>query len=123
MGYVYFIDGGNDRHVKVGFSGDPWSRLQAAKTWAPSRRLKMIDFFKAGRQEEQMLHEHLRNFAVQGEWFDCIGYAESVVEELDDFRHEEWLVQRAKKGLPFDERWPGLEQIDCSKAIRRLCFP
>lgn len=121
MTYVYFIDGGNERYVKVGRSNDPKHRLHDARVWVSGAKPKMIDWFKADLVGEQMLHAYLRPFRVRGEWFDCLDQIEHIVEELDDYRHKVWLERRIKAGLPFDDKWPGLSEIDCMPAIRAVC--
>lgn len=119
MCYVYFASGVDDM-VKIGFASDPKQRISQARTWSP-HNIRIIDCFKvSSRDAEGALHGFLEPYHVNREWFSCLDLAEGIAEELDDYRMDIWLQRRIGAGLPFDADWPGLEDVDCTPAIRKI---
>lgn len=55
-------------HVKIGFSGDPDSRLRQIQTGCPTR-LRIARMVPATVRVEQALHEFAREHRSSGEWF------------------------------------------------------
>lgn len=81
QGFVYFAYIGADApvYVKVGFSKyDPRKRLKNLQTGCPFP-IKLLGFVIGHKVQEEELHDVLRGYRVQGEWFDYSDYVESVI--------------------------------------------
>ena len=64
---IYFIAQG-DEYVKIGYGGDPESRLSQLQVGNPDE-LNIMVCFPGGQAEEDRLHSFFRSFRVRGEWF------------------------------------------------------
>lgn len=65
---VYFVERSNDRAIKIGFSFDPFSRLDGlART--QDGDLKLLGIVDGGRPEEQAFHQRFSDCRLKGEWF------------------------------------------------------
>ena len=75
---IYFIAQG-DEYVKIGYGGDPESRLSQLQVGNPNE-LRIMACFSGGQQEEEILHSFWREVRVRGEWFE-------ICDPLIDFIH------------------------------------
>jgi hypothetical protein len=81
---LYIIQSDVTGMIKVGRSKDPQKRLKQLQTGNPNK-LKLIASFKGEGWKEKMLHERLRRYRLEGEWFsyDCVGsIPDSVYEQI-----------------------------------------
>lgn len=82
--YVYVIGMVGQRPVKIGHSGNPWSRLQALQTANPIP-LELRAAYVGGRELEEQLHERFADIRMHGEWFD-FGNADPLVHVSEFIR-------------------------------------
>lgn len=68
--YVYLIADQSGARVKVGMSSDPVKRLASIQTGNPDT-LTLASAVRGGRALEAMIHDHLSDYRLSGEWFDA----------------------------------------------------
>ena len=77
---IYVISSGDA--IKVGYSETPEKRLKQLQTGS-SKPLFLLNTFWGDKQIEQKLHQALRDYSLQGEWFvSC----KQVFDVIDGFR-------------------------------------
>jgi hypothetical protein len=83
-GYVYYVRWENDcKHVKIGFSTNPCSRLNSFLTASP-HRLEIIRLQEVnGQDEEATVHQSFDRYRVAGEWFKYEKDLKEYIEGLD----------------------------------------
>jgi len=72
-GYVYVVGSGRPGEpVKIGWSGDPESRLRSLQTGS-AYRLRLMTRYSGPRDLEKFLHDRFSRLRTHGEWFDFGG--------------------------------------------------
>lgn len=66
-GYVYFAKAGG--RLKIGFSLNPWSRVEEFKTANPG--IKLVGVIRGEMSDEKALHDKLQEHGLGGEWFNA----------------------------------------------------
>jgi hypothetical protein len=90
--FVYIVRAEGDSPIKVGRAVNVPKRIRTLQTGNP-RRLVLLRVMPGGVELEAQLHLRLREFRMQGEWFD----GEKVVEfltfagELSQYMVDGWL--------------------------------
>lgn len=72
MTWVYFMREVNDGPVKIGWSVDPWKRLETLQAGNP-RELVLLTLKKFGTDAwatEAALHQEFAAHQIRGEWFN-----------------------------------------------------
>ena len=78
-GYVYFVRIRDTLNVKIGYSKDPYTRMQTLQTACPfDIDLEQAFFSTEAFQMEQRLHLEMEIYHVRGEWFELT--KEQVIE-------------------------------------------
>jgi hypothetical protein len=80
-GFVYFAYIGETApvYIKIGFSRyDPHKRLKNLQTGCPFP-IKLLGFVIGRMVQEEELHDVLKDYRIQGEWFDYSDYVERIV--------------------------------------------
>lgn len=67
---IYFIS--NKKHVKIGYSKNPYVRLKQLQTAHPTK-LKLLGTLEGDYNTEKLLHEIFKKNKQQGEWFSYTG--------------------------------------------------
>lgn len=67
-GYVYFIADAKLRHVKIGFSKNPWARVKEFQTGRPEK-LAVVATVKTTEISEASVHDLFAAERMAGEWF------------------------------------------------------
>jgi hypothetical protein len=65
-GYIYYLKVGD--RIKIGWSGDPFTRVARMKT-ALTARPSTVAVVRGTKRDEQLLHHRLRAYQTSGEWF------------------------------------------------------
>lgn len=89
-GFVYFayIGEASPVYIKIGFSKyDPNKRLKNLQTGCPFP-IKLLGFVIGRMSQEEELHSVLKDYRIQGEWFDYSDYVERIVR--DQLDSEAW---------------------------------
>ena len=89
---LYIIQSDVTGMIKIGRSKDPQKRLKQLQTGNPSR-LKLIASFKGEGWKEKILHENLKKYRLEGEWFsyDCVGrIPEGMNEQITFGSFDDW---------------------------------
>lgn len=86
--FLYIVEA-KFEHVtfyKVGISNDPQKRLDGISTGCPVKpRLIYSELFGSARRAERLMHEFLRDFHSNGEWFQCsLGEIREAYKKLRD---------------------------------------
>lgn len=68
-GFIYFIQVGHEGPVKIGWSANPTKRLASLQT-AHHEKLYLRGCKQGSSQDEASLHAELRQYRINGEWFD-----------------------------------------------------
>jgi len=69
--YVYLISDPKSNAVKIGRSDNPMKRVGELQTGNPNT-LSLLSCFAAEPSVEQIIHKHLEDYSLNGEWFtDC----------------------------------------------------
>ena len=92
---LYIIQSDVTGMIKVGRSKDPQKRLKQLQTGNPNK-LKLIASFKGEGWKEKTLHERLRRYRLEGEWFsyDCVGsIPDSLYEQIKFGSLDNWWVK------------------------------
>jgi hypothetical protein len=79
--FIYAIYCPNKQEVKIGYAGNPISRLSQLQT-GTTDRLDLLMTFVGGLAEEKQIHKELANYRISGEWFK---YSPLVFSILSDF--------------------------------------
>jgi hypothetical protein len=106
MSYTYIIidtdsyrDEDKSWHVKIGMSGNPPKRLASLRTGNPGK-LEIVATI-AGSHWEGMLHDMMRRFRLNGEWFRLdmgrIYLLATIASEHDDERVDFFVLERLPK--------------------------
>jgi excisionase family DNA binding protein len=66
---VYFIQDGEGGPIKIGTTGDLYSRLDSLQT-ANARNLKLLGYQTGGYGVERALHDKFDRSKIRGEWFE-----------------------------------------------------
>lgn len=69
MGFIYFIQEGNEGKIKIGFSEDPKERLKTLKIANPNN-LRIIFQYEGSEADERKIHRMFKNYNISGEWFE-----------------------------------------------------
>lgn len=112
--FIYFIQAGPRRPVKIGISNDPWKRIGRLQTGAPDT-YQMLAIMPGGKDEEMELHARFAPDRIRGEWFhksrELAGFIKEVAGEhwdlltrCDDLARARAMEERKyaeqfKKGL------------------------
>jgi len=89
---LYIIQSDVTGMIKIGRSKDPQKRLKQLQTGNPNK-LKIIAEFKGEGWKEKIIHERLRMYRLEGEWFsyDCIGsIPDFLYEKIEWGSFDEW---------------------------------
>ena len=89
---LYIIQSDVTGMIKIGRSKDPQKRLKQLQTGNPNK-LKLIAEFKGEGWKENYLHERLKSYRLEGEWFsyDCVGsIPESYYEKISWGSFDDW---------------------------------
>jgi hypothetical protein len=78
---IYAIQAESGGPIKFGTSGNPESRLRELQTGNPER-LHLIAYAAVGAQNERLVHFHLQDCRLQGEWFSPTPKAMAIVDAL-----------------------------------------
>jgi len=65
---IYFIENGQDGHIKIGYAKAPEKRLKELQTGTPYP-LKILKTIEGDRKAEQAFHTVFGYCRVKGEWF------------------------------------------------------
>ena len=76
-GKIYFIQCANS--VKIGFSQNPWARLNSIKTGTPESP-SLLGHIPGSISLERQLHERFKGFRSHGEWFRLEGELRQYIE-------------------------------------------
>jgi hypothetical protein len=79
--FIYAIHCPTKREVKIGYAGNPTTRLCQLQT-GTTDKLNLLMTFRGGLKEERLIHDSLANYRISGEWFE---YNENVLKELLSF--------------------------------------
>ena len=83
---LYIIQSDLTGMIKIGRSRHPQKRLKQLQTGNPNK-LKLIKSFKSQGWREGLIHERLKDFRLEGEWFnyDCVGSLPDDLYELIEY--------------------------------------
>ena len=83
---LYLIQSSNTGMIKIGRSKTPSKRLKQLQTGNPNK-LKLVASFKDQGWMEKNLHERLKDYRQEGEWFshDCVGSLPDYLYEQVEF--------------------------------------
>lgn len=77
--WIYFLRGGSDGPIKVGYAQDPFFRAQDLSTGSPVELILLGAMMsERPRAEEQEIHDRLASYRVKGEWYE----ADAVFAEM-----------------------------------------
>ena len=79
--FIYAIYCPNKNEVKIGYAGNPISRLSQLQT-GTTDRLDLLMTFVGGIAEEKQIHKELADYRISGEWFR---YSPLIFSVLSDF--------------------------------------
>lgn len=80
-GFVYFAAIGDPyiTHVKIGFtSKNPRARVASLQTGCPFK-LKLLGYVFGNEPREAELHDVLKDYRCEGEWFEWSEYVERII--------------------------------------------
>ncbi len=95
-GYVYFVAATVDEPIKIGFSANPWARLNELQT-GNSSTLKLLATLKADLASEKEIHDIFAEYREQNEWFQPVTPIKQLIAEVADgfIADYEQLLKRA----------------------------
>lgn len=92
--YIYFI--GDGKHVKIGTSNSPKTRLATLQTSNP-KKLELIYSMPGNKSLEKSLHSFFNQYHVENEWFR---YEGSLFEFINYFKMEELTINKCADLIP-----------------------
>ena len=75
-GKIYFIE--YEGSIKIGFSKNPWARLNALKTGMP-KEPKLLANFPGTKNQEQQLHKLFSEYRINREWYKQNGHLDKII--------------------------------------------
>ena len=93
-GYVYYIGLPEGSRVKIGFSKNPWARLDTLRTAEPG--LEILATERGTMQLEKDRHKEFNRERLEGEWFEHSPSLRALV--LDLSARDERTVRGSKAG-------------------------
>ena len=93
--YLYIIQSDVSGMIKIGRSKDPAKRLKQLQTGNPNK-LRLIASFKELGWREKIIHESLKKWSEEGEWFniECVGsIPDDLYEKIDYGSFDDWWVK------------------------------
>lgn len=108
-GYIYFVQPGEERFIKIGWTTKLRARLSNLQT---GNHLPLsIQFVMSGtRRDESGLHSLFHRYALEGEWFH---FSDEIAAWMD--RHDDLRV------APIDDpRLPRLTVEEADEIARRM---
>ena len=78
---IYAISAGDNGAIKFGVAGNPSARLSELQTGNPVR-LKLIAYANVCHELERLIHYHLRDYRLVGEWFCLVQPVLDMVEAI-----------------------------------------
>lgn len=96
--HLYFIQSDVTGMIKIGRSKDPQRRLKQLQT-GNANKLKIIACFNGLGWREKLLHESLKDWSKEGEWFDykCVGsIPDDLYEKIKYGSFDEWWDKTKK---------------------------
>ena len=90
--YLYFIQSNKTGMIKIGRSIDPQKRLKQLQT-GNAEMLKLIASFKNMGWREKLIHESLKKWSEEGEWFNinCVGsIPDDIYEKIEFGSFDDW---------------------------------
>lgn len=94
--HLYIIQSDFTGMIKIGRSKDPSKRLKQLQTGNPNK-LRLIASFNGQGWKEKILHESLKKFRKEGEWFDynCVGsIPDDIYEKIKWGSFDDWWTKR-----------------------------
>jgi hypothetical protein len=115
-GFVYFIGAKDSERIKIGYSIDPWKRIQQIQSGNPEN-LEVLYHFPGTKETEATLHSLFGPSRLRGEWFgnaECIRWvaehlrASQVAKALKNVGLEKWPEDKAalQRVLDAYDRFP-----------------
>lgn len=94
--YVYFVGASWGAMIKIGFSKNPWARLVNIQT-SHHEKVVVLAAFRCKSNSEVALHDLLKPYRRQGEWFDLPASVSDTAKRYADERkgYEELVVEIA----------------------------
>ena len=74
-GKIYFIE--YEGSIKIGFSKNPWARVNALKVGMP-KEPKLLANFDGTKEQEQELHKLFTNYRINREWYKPNKYLKTI---------------------------------------------
>lgn len=91
---IYFIQAGKHGQIKIGYTdSNPVDRLRSLQVGNPLK-LRLVGVVDGTKQAEKDLHHRLREYRVNGEWFEPNNYVKHTIIQLCD---------NAPQDEPFDD--------------------
>lgn len=78
---IYAIQAGDGGPVKFGVAKSVGGRLRALQTGCPTD-LRLLAFADVGNENESLIHYHLRNSRIRGEWFSPDERAMAMIDAI-----------------------------------------
>jgi hypothetical protein len=83
QGYVYFASAGADGPIKIGYSANPWARLNDLQNGSP-QKFELLAVVAGKDADERSYHDQFASLRIQGEWFKRSKELLSLIKELKD---------------------------------------
>jgi hypothetical protein len=93
--YLYFIQAKNTGLIKIGRTKNPDTRFRNLQT-GNGEELRMIACFEGWGWREPSIHELLKRWRLQGEWFsvECVGsIPEDIYENIPIGAFDTWWCE------------------------------
>lgn len=78
--FVYFIQSSQGGNIKIGFSCQPMTRLEALRLSNENTALNFIGLMEGGKEVETKIHKMFNPLRMNGEWFTP---DKSLIEFID----------------------------------------
>lgn len=134
-GYTYIIRAGEDGPIKIGKAFNPEERLAELQTGA-WQELSLLHVLPGYGATETMLHRHLEDHRIRGEWFDgpaidgfltwVEGESERMIERhratgeivSSKFRLRRHASRAQSTGIGMRRCWPITPKVDAPVKVR-----
>ncbi|PWD04097.1 DUF1376 domain-containing protein [Pseudomonas amygdali pv. lachrymans] len=82
-GYVYFVTDSSSDIVKIGYSKNPWARLNELRR-SHGENLSVVATVKTVEKSESSVHASLSEFRKEGEWFWKSSCISDLISSISD---------------------------------------
>jgi len=97
-GFIYFIEAGEGGPIKIGFSQNPWARLNDLQGASP-QKYKIVATIKGTMRQESEWHNQFKSSCIDREWFTRTPELIKEIERCVNYERTSLKLREGEPGL------------------------